>query len=110
MGEICEKCNTHKVAFNDEEDNKKLCLSCGIKKQYKLRGIKGIYKTLRFYLKTKYIFSWKDNFISLFLYMVLIALTLISIFSTIYVVYTGQYLLILNSIISLLAIFHLWRD
>lgn len=106
----CSLCNKHKSVFKNTNTNEKLCLICGIKMQYKLQGIKGIFETLKFHVKCKWIFSWKDKLIDLLIYAILTLLTAISISSFIYVILTEQYWLIANSIISIIAIIILLKN
>lgn len=106
----CERCNNHKQVFKNTDTNEKLCLWCGMKMQYELQGIKGVLRTLKFHIKSKWVFSWEEKAIQLFVYTIAILLTLISTSSFIYVIATSQYWLILNSIISLVAIILLWRN
>ena len=106
----CEECNKHKVEFKNMETNEEVCLWCAIKMQYKLQGLKGVYKTLRFYLKSKWILEWEDSLLKILSGIILIIISVITVLSFMYVLYTKQYLLILNSLISLFVILYLWRN
>lgn len=83
----CEKCNKHKQVFKNTDTNEKLCLWCGIKMQYELQGIKGVFRTLKFHIKSQWILSWEEKLIQLFVYIAAISLTLTSISSFIYICY-----------------------
>lgn len=106
----CERCNNHKQVFKNTDTNEKLCLWCGIKMQYELQGVKGVLRTLKFHIKSQWILSWEEKLTQLIVYITAISLTLTSILSFMYVICTGQHWLILNSIISLVAIILLWRN
>lgn len=106
----CERCNKHESVFKNTDTNEKLCLWCGIKMQYELQGVKGIFRTLKFHIKSKWLLSWEEKLMTILYYVVLISLTATSISSLIYVICTYQHWLVLNSIISLIAIIMLWRE
>lgn len=110
MGNRCEKCNKHKYVFKNTETNEKLCLWCGIKMQYELQGVKGIYRTLRFHTKSRWILSWRESLMQILFYIILVSLTATSILSAFYVIHIGQYWLLLTPIISLYAIIPLWKN
>lgn len=106
----CEQCNKHNQVFKNTDTNEKLCLWCGIKMQYELQGLKGVFRTLKLHIKNRWFWSWKENLIMVLLYIVLISLTVTSVFSLIYVICSGQHWLILNSIISLVAMILVWKN
>lgn len=106
----CKKCGKHKSSLKDLETNERMCLWCGIKISYGRLGIKGIYKLLKMHFKTKWHLSWKGIILDIMDWILSISLTLISILSFVYVLINKQYLLIPNSLISLLVIWLLWRD
>lgn len=107
---ICDKCNKHQATFKDMEANEKICLLCGIKKQYKIGGIKKALKTIKYHFKCQWVFTWKDEIVDFLSYLILVFLTLYSIYCFFIVILEGEYEFLLNSIISLCAMFYLWKN
>lgn len=104
----CKRCNKYNPVFKQLDTGENICLWCGIKMQYTQKGLKGVYKLLKFHLKNRWYFSWSDKLAGFLVHFILISLSIISLFSLIYVVYIGEFILIPTCILSIFAVKFLW--
>ena len=110
MDNKCKKCNKRNSVFKRLDTGENICLLCGVKIEYESQGIKGIYKVLKLHIKNKWYFSWSDNVANFLVYFILTSLSLISLFSLIYVIYIGQFILIPTCILSIFTVKYLWYN
>ena len=88
----CKRCNKHNPVFRQLDTGENICLWC----------------SLKFHLENKWYFSWSDKLAKFLVHFILISLSIISLFSLIYVVYIGEFILIPTCILSIFAVKFLW--
>lgn len=108
---MCETCKKRKHVFTHTETNEKFCLVCGVKMQYKLNRLKGVYKALKLYFKSRRMPMWETKKEKSFLLtFFLIALSLLIVYSVGYILFTKQHILLPVTIISAIRVAGFWKD